>query len=211
MNQPWLLLVMTAAGIYLLRLWFEDRRANQQENPSPRALPGAREAPVGASLIALAGMLALLAAETLLERRLGLTGQQSRITWLFGLYSVVAAPVIEEIIFRGYLTIGLSTATDHRSRPPVIAWMAAAGASVGFAVLHPFLWRWDAGGFALTLDTKGWFSSAAAFATSLWLYAVRLGPWNRRRSLLPCFIGHGGKNLGVLVIKHAQGFVTGWF
>ena len=211
MTQPWLLLMMTGAGMYLLRLWFEDRKVNRGKSPSPRALPGATEAPHGASIIALGGMLVLLTAETLWERKLGLTSRQSQITWLFGLYSVVAAPVIEEIIFRGYLTIGLPATADRPSRPGAIAWMGAIGASIGFAALHPFLWRWDEAGFALTLDAKGWFSSAAAFATSLWLYAVRFGPWNPRRSLLPCFVGHGGKNLGVLVIKHAQGFVTGWF
>lgn len=210
MNQPWLLLVMTGAGAYLLRLWFADRKAGRQANSPPRALPGAAEAPFGASVIALLGTLALLAAETVMEKKLGLTSRQSQITWLFGLYSVVAAPVIEEIIFRGYLIAGLPTTADAGARPRALAWASAIGASVGFAALHPFLWRWDASGFALTFGAKGWFSSAIAFATSLWLYAVRLAPWNPRHSLLPCFIGHAGKNLGVLVIKHAQGFVSGW-
>lgn len=210
MNQPWLLLAMTCAGAYLLRFWLADRKAGRGETASPRSLPGATPAPTGASFIALAGTLVLLIAETLMEKKLGLTSRQSQITWLFGGYSVIAAPVIEEIIFRGYLITGLPTAADARSRPRAVAWAGAIGASVGFAALHPFLWRWDASGFVLTLDAKGWLSSAAAFATSLWLYAVRLAPWNPRHSLLPCFIGHSGKNLGVLVIKHAQGFVSGW-
>ena len=118
---------------------------------------------------------------------------------------------VEEIIFRGYLAAGLAQASDGRPRPRVVIWSGVIAASLGFALLHPFLWHWDEAGFVLRLDAKGWFSSAAAFATSLWLYVARLAPWNPGHSLLPCFVGHGGKNLGVLAIKHAQGFVTGWF
>ena len=204
MNHPALLLLMTAAGLYAARLWSGDWRAARRGVPNPGALPGATDAPVRATLIALAGMLALLTAETLGEKALGLTAHQSSMTWLFGLYSVLAAPVMEEIIFRGYLVLNASATRGA-------LWAGAIGASVGFAALHPFLWRWDDAGFALTLDAKGWFSTAAAFATSLWLYAARLAPWNPARSLLPCFAAHSGKNLGVLVIKHAQGFVAGWF
>jgi membrane protease YdiL (CAAX protease family) len=211
MTQPWLLLVMTGAGLYVLRLWLGDRKAHRRNEASAHSLPGAVDAPLAASVIALGGTLVLLSAETWLEKKLGLAGQQSHLTWLFGLYSVTAAPVIEEIIFRGYLATGLAQASDGRPRPRVVIWSGVIAASVGFALLHPFLWHWGEAGFGLTLDAKGWFSSAAAFATSLWLYVARLAPWNPGHSLLPCFVGHGGKNLGVLVIKHAQGFVTGWF
>ena len=90
-----------------------------------------------------------------------------------------------------------------------MTWAAAVGASAIFAALHPFLWRWDDAGFALTFGAKGWFSSAAVFATSLWLYAARLAPWNPQRSLLPCFAAHAAKNLGVVAVKLATGFVGG--
>jgi membrane protease YdiL (CAAX protease family) len=124
-------------------------------------------------------------------------------TWLFALYSVVAAPVIEELIFRGYVVL------EHRGRAAL--WAGAAGASAIFAALHPFLWRWDEAGFALTPTAKGWFSTAAMFAGSLWFYAARLAAWNPRRSLLPCFAAHAAKNLGVVAIKAATGFVGGWW
>ncbi len=204
MHHPLFLLLMTAAGLYAARIWSCDRRAARASgNSVVQALPGATDAPALASLIAVAGSLVLLAAETLGEKALGLTAQQSRMTWLFGLYSVAAAPVIEELIFRGYLVVD--------GRGSRMLWAGVIGASAGFAMLHPFLWRWDDDGFALTLDAKGWFSTAAAFATSLWLYAARFAPWNPRRSLLPCFAAHSGKNLGVLAVKHAQGFVAGWY
>jgi hypothetical protein len=114
---------------------------------------------------------------------------------------VCAAPVIEELIFRGWLVV------ENRGRATM--WAAAVGASVAFAALHPFLWRWEDAGFELTLGRKGWFSTGVVFATSLWFYAARLGPWNKPRSLLPCFASHAAKNLGVVAIKAATGFMGG--
>jgi len=49
------------------------------------------------------------------------------------------------------------------------------------------------------------------FAGSLWFYAVRFASWNPQRSLLPCFAAHAAKNLGVIAVKAAQGFVVGWW
>jgi len=201
-NHPLLLLLMTAAGLYVGKLWRDDRRASRAAGrPDPRALPGATDAPPRAVWIAVTGALVILAAETFGENALGLADQQSHMTWLFALYSVAAAPLIEEMIFRGWLVI------EQRGRAAM--WAGVMGASVGFAALHPFLWRWDDTGFAFTFSAKGWFSTAAVLATSLWLYAARLAPWNPRRSLLPCFAGHAAKNLGVVAIKAAAGFMAG--
>jgi membrane protease YdiL (CAAX protease family) len=204
MNHPVLLVLLIAAGLYVGYLWRNDLRAGRDQRPHPHALPGATEAPRQAVIIATAGALVLLAAETVGEYGLGLAAQQSKMTWLFALYSVTAAPIIEEVIFRGWLIIDSTTPGIHRRRT---IWAVAAGASLGFAVLHPFLWRWDAAGFALTPGAKGWFSTAIVFATSLWLYVARLAPWNPRQSLLPCFAAHAAKNLGVVVIKAATGFM----
>ena len=120
-------------------------------------------------------------------------------TWLFALYSIAGAPVIEEIIFRGWLVV------QHRGRTTM--WAAAVVASLAFAALHPFLWLWDDAGFRLTLTSKGAFSTAMLFLGSLWFYAARLGPWNPARSLLPCFAAHAAKNAGVVVAKAAGGFM----
>jgi membrane protease YdiL (CAAX protease family) len=199
MDHPLLLLLLIAAGFYLAKLWRDDLRLAQAGTPHPKALPGAAPAPVRALIIAMAGALVLLAVETAGEYRLGIADQQSRMTWLFAGYSVLAAPVVEELIFRGLLAV--------EKRGPAAMWGGAIGASAAFALCHEFLWQWDEAGFALTLDAKGWFSSAMVFALSLWLYVARFAPWNPQRSLLPCIAGHAAKNAGVVLIKAAAGFM----
>ena len=201
MNHPLLLLLMTGAGLYVAQLWRDDRCAARRGTPHPRALPGATEAPARAVWVAVAGALALLAAETAGEATLGLAAQQSRMTWLFALYSITAAPVVEELIFRGWIVV------EGRGR--TMLWTSAVAASVGFAALHPFLWRWDDAGLAFTPTAKGWFSTAAVFVTSLWLYVARLAAWNPQRSLLPCFAAHAARNVGVVAVKAAAGFMGG--
>lgn len=199
MNNPLLLLFLTGAGLYVAKLWLDDLRAAQQGRPSANVFPGATPATARAIVIAIAGALILLGVETIGEIALGVAGEQSRMTWLFAAYSIGAAPVIEELIFRGWLVV------ENRGRATM--WAAAVGASLVFALLHPFLWRWEDAGFELTMGRKGWFSTGVVFATSLWFYAARLGPWNQTRSLLPCFAGHAAKNLGVVAIKAATGFM----
>jgi membrane protease YdiL (CAAX protease family) len=199
MNHPLLLAIMAVAGVYFARLWREDCQAARRGAPNPNALPGATPAGARSVVIAVAGALVLLVLETTAEHALGLSGEQSRMTWLMALHAIVGAPVIEELIFRGWLVI------DHRG--PAVAWAGAIGASVLFAALHPFLWRWDDAGFALTLGAKGWVSAVAVFATSLWLYAARLARWNPSRSLLPCVAAHAAKNVGVVAIKASLGFM----
>ncbi len=201
MNHPLLLLIITAAGLYVGKLWLDDRQAARAGTAKAGALPGATEAPRRAVVFAVAGTLTILAIETVGEISLGIAAEQSRMTWLFALYSVAAAPIIEELIFRGWIVV------DGKGRTTM--WAGAVGASVIFAALHPFLWRWDDEGFALTLGAKGWFSTAVVFATSLWLYTARLAAWNPQRSLLPCFAAHAAKNLGVVGVKLAAGFMGG--
>ncbi len=224
MNHPLLLILMTGVGVYCFWLWRADLKARATparpgnapataDAIKPAAegksavhdggMPGAEPASPRAVLIAVAGALIILAGETWGEFALGLSAAQSQMTALFAVYSVVAAPVIEEIIFRGFLVV--------ESRRRAAVWAGAFGASLVFAALHPFLWRWDDAGFAWTLSAKGAFSTAVVFATSLWLYAARLASWNPTRSLLPCFAAHAAKNLGVVAIKGALGFLGGWW
>lgn len=200
-DQPLLLLILTVAGLYLGKLWRDDLRAARAGRPHPRALPGATTAPRRILILAVAGAAVLLALETVGEIRLGLSAQQSHVTGLFSAYTLVAA-VIEEIVFRGYIVI-----TRHGT---AWRWTGIIAASGLFALLHPFLWRWDAG-LALTLTPKGLFSTALVFLDSIWFYWLRFARWNPQHSLLPCFAAHAGKNLGVIAIKAAQGFLTGWW
>jgi uncharacterized protein len=199
MNHPLMLILMTGAGVYLGKLWFDDRTAARRGQPNANALPGASDASTTLMVVAVIGALLLLTVETIGEIALGISAQQSKMTWISAIYSMIAAPIIEEIVFRGWLVV--------ERRGPRVMWAGVVVASLGFALVHPFLWNWDQAGFVVTLTAKGWFSSGIAFATSLWLYALRLGPWNPQRSLLPCFAGHAAKNIGVVAVKAATGYM----
>ena len=80
-----------------------------------------------------------------------------------------------------------------------------------FALLHSFLWEWKGEGLTVHFGAKAWFSTAVIFAVSLWFYTVRFFGLNPQRSLLPCFVAHATKSVGVLAIKYVQGFVGGWW
>jgi membrane protease YdiL (CAAX protease family) len=201
-ENPWLIAGLILAGGVLAKWWWADYRAALRGLPDPRGFPGATPASGRALAVAAGGAVILLIAETVGEHLLGLTAQQTSVTALFGAYTLVAA-FIEELIFRGYLVV------ENRGLGPLLA--SILGASLAFTLLHPFLWEWRQGTLLFHGEAKAWFSSAAVFAGSLWFYAVRFLPFNPTRSLLPCVAAHLTKNLGVLLIKSMQGFVTGWW
>lgn len=200
-DQPLLLLLMIAAGVYVAKLWRDDCRNAQIGSPKPGTLPGASGAPPKLVILAVVGALILLALETWGEIQLGIASEQSRIAVLFGFYTL-SATIIEEVIFRGYVVLK----TNRQS----LRWLGILAASAVFALLHPFLWsRKD--GFAFTFGLKGWFSTGMIFLGSVWFYAMRFAGWNTTQSLLPCFAARMAKNLGVFAIKAQQGFVEGWW
>lgn len=201
-NDPWLLLLLLGGTAYAARLWWIDYRASRSAAPTPHPLPGATHAAPASIWIAVAGALALLAMETGGEYALGLVEKQSRVTVLFGVYSLAAA-FLEELIFRGYVVV------PDRGRAILVA--SCVGASLAFALIHPFLWEWKDGALIGHFDLKAWFSTAAIFAGSLWFYFVRFSNLNPSRSLLPCIAAHAAKNLGVFALKAAQGYVSGWW
>lgn len=202
-TDPWFLILMTGASVWAARLWVSDYRAALSGKPNDRSLPGATPVSTATVAIASLGALLLLAAETVGEHTLGLSAEQSKMTALFAFYSILGAPVIEELLFRGYLVI------EHRGRAAL--WAGVVGVSSLFALLHPFLWEWNGGGITVHFGAKAWFSTAAIFVGSLWFYAVRFFRLNPQRSLLPCFVAHTAKNLGVLAIKYFEGFLGGWW
>ncbi len=199
-DNPLLLLIVGATGLYFGKLWLDDLRAARAGRPNPRALPGATPARPSALWIASLGALVLLVVETLGEHALGIADEQSTMTWLFAAYTLIAA-LIEEVIFRGFLVI--------EGRGTAARWAGILTASALFALLHPFLWEWEDAGFALTLDAKGVFSTAIVFVTSVWLYVARFARWNPTQSLLPCIVAHAVKNAGVIAIKAGSGFMGG--
>ena len=200
-DNPVLLLVMIFAGAYVFRLWWVDARAAAAGCPNRRALPGARFASVRACVIAGVGALLILVGEVFGELWLGLSEEQSEMTVLFGVYSLSAA-FVEELIFRGFLVV--------EGRGELLKWAGAVGASVAFALAHPFLWEWEEG-FRVVLTAKGFFSAGVVFVLSLWFYVVRFAGFNKSGSLLPCVVGHLVKNIGVIGVKFGQGFLVGWW
>ena len=62
MNHPLLLLALTAAGIYLGKLWRDDCQASKSGRPNPNGLPGATPAPFPFSAAVRAGAAAGVAA-----------------------------------------------------------------------------------------------------------------------------------------------------
>jgi membrane protease YdiL (CAAX protease family) len=197
MKNPWVILVMIGVGFYIAKLWRDDMR-----KPHAGGLPGATPATPIAIWIAIIGALIILAIETVGEKALGIDAEQSEMTWLFALYSVLAAPVIEELIFRGYLVI--------EGKGKAALWGGIVAASLGFALLHQYLWTWE-GGFAFTLTPKAWFTTGILFVSSLWWYTARFASWNPSRSLLPCVVAHAAKNAGVVVVKASSGFMGGLY
>ena len=94
-TEPLFLLLLAGAAVWVARAWTMDYRAALAGTPNASALPGAAPASVRAVAIASLGALVILAAETGGEYGLGLSAEQSKVTGLFGLYSILGAPVIE--------------------------------------------------------------------------------------------------------------------
>jgi membrane protease YdiL (CAAX protease family) len=198
MNEnSWMILTMVVAGLAFVWLWLRDfQRRNDSSHTRP--LPGATACPSGIVIVGVALGIGIVAAETAGESWLGLTGEQSMMTPLFAVWTLVAA-IVEEIIFRGYFVV--------EKRGNATLWLGIFGFSAVFAALHPFLWSWDDASFQWTPGLKGWFSTVFAFAGSIIFYSLRFNRWNPALSLLPCFAAHLAKNVGVIVVKASQGFL----
>ena len=196
-DNPLLLVGVTIGFVALFFLWLADLRHALQGQPKRGAFPGAVPVPSGAVLVGIVGTVILLAIEIVGEYAFGIVGEQTRMSWLFSLYSV-AAGFGEELVFRGYLVI------TGRGRNALIA--SAAIFSAVFALSHAHLWSWE-GGLVLHGSVKAWFSTTMIFAGSLWFYFLRFQRRNPAWSLIPCIIAHTAKNLLVIGVKAAQGFV----
>ncbi|HEU5078194.1 MAG TPA: CPBP family intramembrane glutamic endopeptidase [Opitutaceae bacterium] len=201
-NNPLAILVMIGVSAYVIRLWFADRKSAGSGTPNRKALPGITSAPLLAHVIGAVGALLIVLAETKGEIWLGVSGEQSTMTWLFAAYTLLAA-FVEEIIFRGFLVV--------TRRGAAVRWASAVLASILFAALHPFLWDWKEDTLVWHFDTKGWFSFGAVFVTSLWFYVVRFARFNPAWSLAPCFTAHVTKNAAVVAIKLLQGHLVGLY
>ena len=196
-SNPIMILLYVGAAAFVLHMYRGDYIVSKSGQSRSGAMPGAENASLLSFFIATLGALLLLGAETCGEIALGLVNEQSEMLWYF-LPVIIAAGVIEEVIFRGYLVV-----TD---KGKALFVTSCVGFSLFFAIIHPHLWSAE-DGFAWTLSGKAFFSTSILFANSLWFYAARFAPWNPNRSIFPCMLAHGVSNVGVFFVKMAQGYV----
>lgn len=205
-------LVMAGIAGYLLKLWLDDVRraqgaaAGAAAGPAP--LPGATLATRGLLVVSAGLGLGMCLLATGVEATAGWLDDQREIAVSF-LLAMLAAAVIEELVFRGYLVV------TGRGRAVMVAGVVAA--SLVFALAHPYLWSFERTGegwgpadwtWAWSLRPADFFFTSTIFVNSLMFYALRLGPWNPTRSLLPCMVAHAAYNLGVFGVKLACGKVV---
>ena len=182
-------LLYCVLGLFVLVAWARERRKRTQNGGPENFWPGTTYAPMGAYFVAAAGAILITIAEAAVEKRAGLTDQQSILPAVF-LFQLLGASVIEEALFRGFVAPGELVGRK------LLALMIIG--SLVFALIH---------NFDLS-TTEGKLNAVFAFITSLWLYVVRFNPLNPDRSLLPCFMAHTVRNLAVFGIKGAQGFIS---
>ena len=182
-------LLYCALGLFVLIAWARERRKRKTTGEPEKFWPGTTYAPTGAYFVAAAGAILITIAEAAVEKRAGLTDQQSVLPAIF-IFQLLGASVVEEMLFRGFVAPG------ELFGRKLLALMIVG--SLVFALIHNF----DLSG------PEGKVSALFAFITSLWLYVVRFNPLNPDRSLLPCFMAHTVRNLAVFGIKWAQGFVS---
>lgn len=209
-ENPIMILLYLGIAAYVGRMYLADYKASRSGDIDPQAMPGAVGTSMLAIGIAVIGALLILALETGGEIALGVVSEQSEMVWYF-VFAIVAAGIIEEVIFRGYLVI------DKKGQAALIG--SCFGFSLIFALIHFHLFSFDfpdgVGAWQIweaeiewTLTSKGYFTTGILFANSLWFYACRFGPWNPTRSLFPCMVAHAASNLGVFVVKLVQGYVV---
>ena len=208
-DSPFVILLYVGMAAYVGNIYWGDYKAQRDGAPNASAMPGATAASLGLFVIGVIGALLLLAVETGGEIALGIAGEQSEMVWYF-VFASLAAGVVEEVIFRGYLVI------DKKGRAALIA--SCVGFSLIFAIIHMHLfefvypddvpwWKIWLADFSFTFTQKSFFSTSILLANSLWFYALRFGPWNKNRSLFPCMLAHAASNFGVFAVKWVQGFV----
>lgn len=204
-DSPLLILLVFAGALYLAKLWRDDLLALKAGNPNPRALPGATPVPLMPVMVAAIGAIVLVLVETGGELALGVSAEQTDISVVF-LFAMVGAGILEEVIFRGYLVV-------TRKGTAILVGSIVAF-SLLFALLHfqyyASMEETESGKKLLTLkiDAKSGWSLLLLFLNSIWFYTVRFFKWNPQQSLLPCFAAHIASNVGVFVVKLAQGHVT---
>ena len=202
--------------LWLGRMWVRDlREAKTHPETAGKGLPGATPFALPAVAVAIAGTLALVAAETLGEIRLGISAEQSDIAAVM-LVAYLTGAVAEEFVFRGFLVV--------ESRGNAAKWISIFAFSAIFALVHPHLWSFEfpsdetlslpqkiASAFSANFTLKAAFSTFFIFAGSLWFYFVRFFRLNPHASIFVPIAAHLAKNTAVFLIKLSQGHVVSIF
>jgi membrane protease YdiL (CAAX protease family) len=198
-DSPILGVALLAAAIWVCKLWWQDYHTQCKGEALPGAIPGATACHPGILWMAAFGGCVLVLLETAAEYLTGFHSSQTIIPAWY-LAPMIAAAVLEEVIFRGYLPI------VKKGRTVLV--ICCLLLSVVFALAHPHLWSWRDQQLNLHIDSgKAWLTTTALFANSLCLYTLRFGAFNPRHSLLPCVVAHTVINLLTFGIKAQQGFV----
>ncbi len=208
MNDPITVGFITIVTCYVARLWVMDflrKGTNAQKE-----FPGTGNCSLLWILIGAQAGLFLLATETLGEKLLGVSDQQSTLK-AYAILAILSAAFYEELVFRGYFVV------EKYGRRPMVFFAVLLSAL--FALLHPFLWNVNVPEgvsfyaihkleWTFDFSVKAWFSTGMKFIFSIVFYWLRLNKRNKEQSLLPCFVGHATFNVGVFFIKLFQGYVT---
>lgn len=209
MDSPWIYVAALAVIPFFYRMCWQDYKAQASGETLPNALPGMTPVAVWVSLFSMLGVLVILGIEIAGEYRLGIVEKQSEMTIVFALVTVFVAPLIEEVIFRGFLCF-------DKTKAALLA--SIVGGSVLFALLHAHIITFETpdedklatsvelfGGMWLQYGNGALLTTSILFVRSLWLYAVRFMPGNARHSIIPCVLAHMISNVGVVVAKGFQG------
>lgn len=204
-NPVFIVLTLVAAG-YIFNIWRQDYRAFSPGKEVGNPLPGASPVTLSWAVIGAVGALVIVGIETAGEIALGVSGDQSTVV-VISLIPFICAGFMEELIFRGF--------AFYDKKGPKILWLSIIGASLLFALAHfqYYTEPVDGGSWwekTLKIDPQSSWSLLILFVNSIWFYILRFAPTNTHRSLIPCFAAHIASNVGVFIVKLAQGHVTGW-
>jgi membrane protease YdiL (CAAX protease family) len=98
-------LLYSLLGLFVLVAWARERRKRRLSGEPEKFWPGTTYAPTAAYFAAGAGALLITVAEAAVEKRMGLTDQQSILPAVF-LFQLLGASVVEEALFRGFVAPG---------------------------------------------------------------------------------------------------------
>ncbi len=201
-SDPVVAIIFFAIAAYLFKMWLDDTISYEKTGDLKKgAFVGLGF--VGLPLVgfAIVVSLGLLGVQCVGESYFGIVQEQSTIGY-FAILTFSAAAFIEELVFRGYFVV-------DKTKLSLVA--SILGFSLIFALAHPFLWDFsdETGSYVFSFDFsfKAFYYTFFIFLNSIFFYLLRFNKFNPKRSLLPCFTAHLAYNVGVYVIKLAQGFV----